>query len=476
MTLLKSTSHSTSHTDGNASSTPSASHVGTDLGTDLNTSVDAAFESHTAWGAPPSERYEALAAAWRPVFARIRASAVERDIKHRLPHEEIAWLREAGFTRARLAAEQGGVSATLPELFALLIELAAADTNVVNAIRAHLGFVEDVLTAHEPAWRDGWFDRLAQGALIGAGLSESSSAKVGTFSTNLTHTSAGLRLNGKKFYTTGSLFADWVAVAAQQGDDTVYLQVPRTAPGVEIVDDWDGFGQALTASGTAIFSDVAVDPEWVKPSSTRFPYSVPFYQLVHLASLAGIGRALAEDVAQRVRRRDRIYTNGNAGRVADDPQILQVVGRVHGAAYAARALVLQAAKALQRSYEGAVQEREHAALNEGSNEEGPTQDVSNRDVSNQAAHSSSATAAHIHAHVEVDQSVSVITRLVLEASTELFDALGASATLRTEGLDRYWRNARTIASHNPRVYRERQVGAFAVNGTPPPNFYRVGKG
>ncbi|WP_256094638.1 hypothetical protein [Paraburkholderia nodosa] len=80
------------------------------------------------------------------------------------------------------------------------------------------------------------------------------------------------------------------------------------------------------------------------------------------------------------------------------------------------------------------------------------------------------------AHVEVDQSVPVITRLVLDAGTELFDALGASATLRTEGLDRYSRNARTISSHNPHVYRGRQVGAFAVNGTVPPSFHRVGKG
>ncbi|HTR08013.1 MAG TPA: acyl-CoA dehydrogenase family protein [Paraburkholderia sp.] len=416
---------------------------------DNATNADIGFEPHSAWGAPPSERYEALARDWRPLFARIRASAVERDFAHRLPHEEIKSLREAGFTRLRLPREQGGVGATLPELFGLLIELGAADTNVVNAVRAHLGFVEDVLTAHEAEWQAHWLSKLAAGDLIGAGLSEVGSTKVGTFATHLTRTSQGIRLNGRKFYTTGSLFADWVAVAAQDGDDTVYLQVPRTAPGVEVIDDWDGFGQALTASGTATFVDVAVEPEWIRPSATRFPYAVPFYQLVHLASLAGIGRALADDVARRVRQRDRVYSNGNADRVADDPQILQVVGRLHGAAYAAGAVALQAAKAIQRSYEA----HQDPAASEARRQQ-----------------------AHTEAHVEVDQSVSVITRLVLDASTELFDALGASATLRTEGLDRYWRNARTISSHNPRVYRERQVGAFAVNGTVPPSFYRVGKG
>jgi hypothetical protein len=33
--------------------------------------------THAAWGAPASERYEALASTWRPLFARIRASAVD---------------------------------------------------------------------------------------------------------------------------------------------------------------------------------------------------------------------------------------------------------------------------------------------------------------------------------------------------------------------------------------------------------------
>jgi alkylation response protein AidB-like acyl-CoA dehydrogenase len=403
----------------------------------------------SAWGAPPSERYEELANRFRPLFARIRDSAVERDLEHRLPHDEIKWLREAGFTRLRLPRDQGGVDATLPELFGLLIELGAADTNVVNAVRAHLGFVEDVLTAHEKEWQAHWLGLLAQGALIGAGLSEAGTAKVGTFATVLSRTPQGLRLNGKKFYTTGSLFADWVAVAAQDGEETVFLQVPRTAPGVEVVDDWDGFGQALTASGTAIFENVTVEPEWVRPSAARFPYAVPFYQLVHLASLAGIGRALADDVARRVQQRDRVCSHGNAARVADDPQILQVVGRVHGAAYSAGAIALHAAKALQRSYQTHLDTDADAAQREHAN---------------------------ALAHVEVDQSVSVITRLVLDASTDLFDALGASATLRTAGLDRYWRNARTISSHNPRVYRERQVGAYVVNGTVPPATYRVGNG
>jgi alkylation response protein AidB-like acyl-CoA dehydrogenase len=68
------------------------------------------------------------------------------------------------------------------------------------------------------------------------------------------------------------------------------------------------------------------------------------------------------------------------------------------------------------------------------------------------------------AEVEVSQSVTVVSNLILDATTVLFDALGASASSRRHGLDRHWRNARTIASHNPRIYHDRIVGDFAVNG------------
>jgi alkylation response protein AidB-like acyl-CoA dehydrogenase len=77
--------------------------------------------------------------------------------------------------------------------------------------------------------------------------------------------------------------------------------------------------------------------------------------------------------------------------------------------------------------------------------------------------------------LEIDQAVTTVTDLVLDATTRLFDALGASAADRANGLDRHWRNARTITSHNPRVYRSRIVGDFAVNGKWPPGAYRVGE-
>ncbi len=91
-----------------------------------------------------------------------------------------------------------------------------------------------------------------------------------------------------------------------------------------------------------------------------------------------------------------------------------------------------------------------------------------------AATANPGSTAIAEAELEIWQAQAVVIELVLDATGSVFDALGASATLRGNGLDRYWRNARTIASHNPRVYRERIVGDFAVNGTLPQGQWRIG--
>lgn len=400
-----------------------------------------------AWGAGPSARYDTLAARFRPIFARIRDGAITRDLERRLPFDELSWLKDSGFTTLRLPVESGGFGASLPELFALLIELSETDTNVTNALRSHFGFTEDVLNSRFEEQRARWLPRIAERETVGSGFSESGDAKLAAFSTTLTRQGDHWLLNGRKYYTSGSLFADWINLGAVDGDgNPVSALVPTRAAGVAIVDDWDGFGQSLTASGTATFADVLLPDAYVNPSPERFRYSTAFFQLVHLATLAGLGRAAATDVARLVGERKRVYSHGNADRIADDPQILQIVGRVRGAAYAAGAIALKAAEAVQRAYEARL-----------------------------AGDDDAETAAVAIADLEVNQAVTVITTLILEATTTLFDALGASAAKRGTGLDRHWRNARTIASHNPRVYRDRIVGDYAVNGTPPPGQYRVGQ-
>jgi alkylation response protein AidB-like acyl-CoA dehydrogenase len=395
----------------------------------------------SAWGAGPSARYDSLMAPFRPIFERIRERAVARELNHELLFPEIEWLREAGFPKLRLPVDNGGSGASLPELFGALTELGAADPNVVNALRSHLGFCEEVLGAAAGPWRETWLDRLGNGAITGSGFSETGEGALGALSTRLVGQHGSWRLDGEKYYTSGSLYADWINLSASDEANRVLgIMVPTKAQGVEIVDDWDGFGQQLSASGTARFRDVRIEAAWIKPTASRFRYAAGWFQLVHLASLAGIGRTASIEVAEAVARRTRIYGGRtNVSRVSEDPQILEVVGRVRGAAYVSGAAVLKSAEALQRA----------ADAQAGNDDDALTRAVTLADV-------------------EVSQSVKIVTDLILTATTELFDALGSSAARRSAGLDRHWRNARTISSHNPRVYHDRIVGDFAVNGKAPP--------
>ena len=400
-----------------------------------------------AWGTPPSPRYDALAARFRPVFARIREGAVARERERELPYEAIGWLKEARFGALRVPEAEGGFGASLPDLFGLLAELAEADSNLPQALRNHVGFAEDTVGSPASPRRTHWIARLAAGDLFGGAWTETGPATVGSFATRIHRSGEGWGLTGQKYYTTGSLFADWIDVvgSGEAGEETSVV-VPARGPGVEVIDDWDGFGQRLTASGTALFDDASAVGEPL-PTEVRFPYGPAFFQAVHLATLTGIARAAAGEVARAVRERNRTYSHAAGARPSADPQVLQVVGRVHSLAYAAGAINLQAAQAVQRAYEARV-----AGLPEAE-----------------------AQTINVAAEIELAQAQSVLTGLVLDAGTILFDALGASATSRRHALDRHWRNARTISSHNPRIFKDRVVGDYAVNGTQPPFQWKIGQ-
>eukprot|EP01037_Dinobryon_pediforme_P021617 gene21617-22535_t len=279
------------------------------------------------WGEGPSDRYESLAQRFRPIFAEIAAGALGRELDRKLPTDEIARLKEARFGALRVPEAEGGFGATAPELFNLLIELSAADSNITQALRGHFGFAEDVVNKADGPDRRRWTDRLARGEIAGNAWTEIGNAQQRAFSTSVSEQDGTFVVSGQKFYTTGSLFADWINVGVTGPDGaSSAAQVRRDDPGVEVIDDWDGFGQILTASGTTIFNRAVVDPADIIADENQFRYGAAFYQTVHLATLAGIGRAIADETAAAVAKRVRNYSNAAGPRSSQDPQVLQVVG------------------------------------------------------------------------------------------------------------------------------------------------------
>ncbi|MDH6166835.1 alkylation response protein AidB-like acyl-CoA dehydrogenase [Variovorax boronicumulans] len=393
--------------------------------------------------------YPALAEKFRPVFKRIAETALERERNRVLPFEPITWLKQAGFGAVRVPVEHGGGGASIPQLFQLLIELAEADSNVPQALRGHFAFVEDRLNAPPGEARDVWLRRFVKGELVGNAWSEVGAVAIGDVGTRISQKDGRWVANGRKFYSTGSIFADWVDLYARRADNDadVTAAVSTHQPGVVQHDDWDGFGQRTTGSGTSVYENAHIDEENVFPFETRFKYQTAFYQLFHLATLAGIGRAIERDVGHEVRNRQRIYSNGNAQHVSQDAQILQVAGQISALAYAAEATALRATLPAQRAYEARLHGDEAAERQ-----------------------------ANIDAEIESAQGQIVVSELVLRAGSDLFNALGASAASTSKALDRHWRNARTVSSHNPIVYKARIVGDWSVNGTEPPYVWQIGSG
>ncbi|MCU0188878.1 acyl-CoA dehydrogenase family protein, partial [Citrobacter freundii] len=150
------------------------------------------------WGQGPSERYDELAKNFRPTFARIKEGALIREQQHILPYEQLQWLKDIGFTRLRLPKAHGGFDATIPELFALLIELAEADSNLPQALRVHFGFTEDVLVSKDKAFQQRWLSRIANGETVGSAWSEGGKESIDQFETHLYRDSEGrIRVKGK---------------------------------------------------------------------------------------------------------------------------------------------------------------------------------------------------------------------------------------------------------------------------------------
>ncbi|WP_282235538.1 monooxygenase [Salinicola endophyticus] len=371
--------------------------------------------------------------------------ARERD--RALPHEPITWLKEAGFGALRIPRDKGSWGVSLPQLFGLLSELAEADANLPQALRGHFAFVEDRLNQPDSAERDRWFGRFVEGDLVGNGWTEIGPVALGDVNTRVTPLERGWSLSGEKFYSTGTLFADWIDVFARRNDtqgDVIAL-VSTHQPSVQREDDWDGFGQRLTGSGTTRFNEAFVEQAHLFDFADRFRYQTSFYQHVLLASLAGIGRAVARDATQGVRARSRMYSHGNASVSRQDAQVLQVVGEISSLAFAVEATLLRATHSLQEAYEAHTSDDETLL-----------------------------TECNVLAEAEAGQAQVMASELVPRAATLLFNALGASDTRLSKALDRHWRNARTLASHNPVIYKARDVGNWRVNGVPPTSVWQIG--
>jgi alkylation response protein AidB-like acyl-CoA dehydrogenase len=390
-----------------------------------------------------------LESTFRPLFEQIAEGNRERERNRVLPHEQVRSLIDAGFGTLRIPEEHGGFGASLEQTFLLLAELGASDANVSHIFRNHLAFVEDRLNAPTSETNDAWIKRFLAGTFVGGGWTEANNLTLANLATTVTVEDDHWLVTGAKYYATGSLYAEWLDVLGRGDDGELLTALVRADdPGVTLVDDWRGFGQRATASGTARYDRVRADVGDVFPAAERFGYQSHFYQIAMLSVLSGITRAAMRDGSAALAERKRNYPQGLAEVPTDDAQLLQVIGSVSADAFGAEAALARSARSLDRVVEGRLVEDDGNGRHR-----------------------------LVDAEVAVSQAQLVIIDAALRATTAIFDALGASGVSEQLGLDRHWRNARTLASHNPRVYKARIVGDWLINGKDPlPDLAALGRG
>ncbi|SDG41989.1 Acyl-CoA dehydrogenase [Bradyrhizobium sp. Rc2d] len=369
------------------------------------------------------------------------ASARERD--RVLPFDAIDLIRRARLGALRLPVAAGGAGSSIRDLFAVVIRLGEADASVAHILRNHFSVVERLVRKPRDDQSRDWQRAVAGGAIIGLATTELESPRVGNVTPGTTFTPDGngdYLLNGTKYYSTGTLYV--LVRAADPSGTSGAAILPVKRDGIELVDDWDGLGQRLTATGTTHFRNVKVKRQEIVFDAPDVGYGIPysntFAQLFLTAIVAGIARATLRDATALVRSRKRTFYYAPNEVPTDDPLLQQTVGQIASGAFAAETVVLAAAEAL---------------------------DVATNAFDTGAANA--AEAAHTAALLSAKAKF-IADDFAIRGGSLLFDVGGASATKKVTNFDRHWRNARTLSSHNPTTYKTRSIGQYELNGTPLP--------
>ncbi|MEZ0049264.1 SfnB family sulfur acquisition oxidoreductase [Mycobacterium sp. MAA66] len=371
-----------------------------------------------------------------------RAAAATRDAERILPRQQVAALKASGLLALSVPTTFGGLDAPAAAVAEFFRLLADADPSLAQIPQSHFTFLEAIRLQGTAAQKEFFFGLVRDGALLANAQVERGPQPVNVDRTTLVPAGTDFELTGRKFYCTGALFADWLAVRASfdppaapdNSTPKVIAFIPADTQGVRIIDDWDGLGQRTTASGTVTLDTVRVPAAQVVPYSPIFAEPTLYgarAQLVHTAIDTGIATgALAEGVRQTAKARPHFEADVQSS--AQDPTLIAVAGELTVTVRAAQALLSEAARRVD------------------------------------------AAASNLNADTAAEASVAVAVakvaaaRAALQAATTLFELGGTRSATASANLSRYWRDARTHTLHDATRWKLQHIGRYTLSGTKPP--------
>jgi SfnB family sulfur acquisition oxidoreductase len=383
----------------------------------------------------------------RDLAAHFATGAVARDRDRKLPYREVDQLSASGLLAITVPARFGGADLP-PSVVAEVVRiLATADPNIAQIPHSHFVYLNLLRLAADPAQQRDLFEAVLGGSRIANAQSERGGKTVADIATTVRSDGGVLRLDGAKYYCTGSLYAHTLAVLARLHDpaDETGLEageyvafIPADAAGVRIIDDWNGIGQRTTGSGTVTFEGVSLrrDQLVARARAVGGPAGYgAFAQLLHVAIDAGIARGALSAATDFVRNRSRPWFEAGVDRAIDDPLVIQRFGELAVDVATAEATLTVAGAAVDAAF---------------STESGGAAD--------RAAAASIAVAT---AKIVADRASN-------EVSSALFEVSGTRSAAADLGLDHFWRNARTHTLHDPVRWKYQHIGRSLLHDTPPP--------
>jgi SfnB family sulfur acquisition oxidoreductase len=378
---------------------------------------------------------EAIAVA-QGLAADFVQGAATRDRDRVAPMRELDLFSQSGLWSMNVPRAFGGPELSYVTLSRVIAIISAADPSIGQIPQNHLGVVAAIRTVSDAAQQKLFFDLVLRGIRFGNAFSEFGSKRAAEFETRFEDAGDHVIVTGRKFYSTGAIFAHLVPIVALDDQGRAWYAIAeRDAPGLTVIDDWSSFGQRTTGSGTVILDHVSVPKTHLVPGYLGYERPTAdgaIFQIIQAAVDTGIARAAIEDTIAFVRTKSRPWIDSGQSRASDDPYTIQAIGDLILRLHATEALLDRAGTVLD------------AAVAD------PTAET--------VAHAQLATA----------EAKVFSTELSVYASSKLFELAGTRSTLAAEALDRHWRNARTHTLHDPVRWKYAILGNHALNGIKPP--------
>jgi len=374
---------------------------------------------------------EAIAIA-RELAQEFAKEASLRDQERRLPLQEIQKYSQSGLWAINIPKAFGGADVKYRTLAEVVKIISSVDSSLGQIAQNHWAFVEHLRLDATPEQKKFFFELILKGIRLGNAFSEKGSKTVADLTTKIHKTAQGYEINGEKFFATGALLAHWIPIVAVDAQGRSFAAiVPRDTTGVEIINDWSGFGQRTTASGTVRLQNVFAREEYVIPVYQAFERPTPagaISQFIQAAVDAGIARGAIQETIQYVRQHSRPWIDSGLEKATDDPYTIANIGDLKIRLRAAEAVLDLAGDAID------------AAI-------------------------ADTTEAHVaEATLLVAEAKVLTTEIALLATNKLFELSGTRSTLSELNLDRHWRNARTHTLHDPVRWKLHLVTNYYLNG------------